>query len=710
MNSGRILIVFLSVVTLFIPLSNSAKLSNAFPRSRSVLVHVKVDLSNVAAAQKSLKFPYIIQLLFGNSIIDFKRKNDGYYQLHHTKSSQSYILPMSSKPNLIPSVGLVFKQYSLGTYPVPMENSILFVRLVTRSSSARLYIWIVSSGIYTQKQLFKQRLFTRSLANEFADNARRALGVSGCSDIITVSGLCNHLNNTLSGTTMQELLIPMKITRPTSTSMEGMKPNVRDISNAIVKSTHDKKAPYNANMWFVIFGQLVDHEIVLTPNEHNDPDASTPIIETKSNVKMDFTRAGVLRYKYSSCCQSKYLTSDRVWSSFPFNRITSFVDGSAVYGSSHLRVNTLRAFHKGKIILQTVGGEKYMPFNNPSQLKFTLHNEPSDHDGTLFAAGDVRANENLFLTAMHTLLAREHNRVCDLLFKYLHSQKKLRLLRDSWMFTTVRQIVAAEMQSITFNEFVPLLLGSDALPKYQKYNPKIDARVSIFHSAFAFRWGHSGIAEKFYMRDRRNQVHFRKLKNVFFNTKEFLKFGMDNIIEAATNISSMDIDEQIVESLRDSLFKPPESKTLDLASLNLQRGRDVGLVSYLKVQEWYKTGKDLDNIPVDLQKKLLAVYKKKEYIDAFIGCLSETKKPGALLGPLCWKINQEQFINLRDGDRFYYENVEWHKDIRNWDLIKKITNHEYRMADLVRDNTNLKSKFKGGESLFKTTSLIDNTL
>ncbi len=83
------------------------------------------------------------------------------------------------------------------------------------------------------------------------------------------------------------------------------------------------------------------------------------------------------------------------------NAITTWIDASSVYGSDEERADALRG-RKGK--LKTSRG-KLLPRNSQG-----LPNAGGPRPD-LFLAGDVRANEQVALTAMHTLWVREHNRI-----------------------------------------------------------------------------------------------------------------------------------------------------------------------------------------------------------------------------------------------------------------------------------------------------------
>jgi hypothetical protein len=101
-------------------------------------------------------------------------------------------------------------------------------------------------------------------------------------------------------------------------------------------------------------------------------------------------------------------------------------------------------------------------------------------------AGDVRANENVALTAIHTLFAREHNRiVAALAGRPLSAEDK---------FQIARRIVGAEAQYITYNEFLPAL--GVRLDPYRGYSAGVNPSLSNEFAVVGYR-AHSMIHGEF---------------------------------------------------------------------------------------------------------------------------------------------------------------------------------------------------------------------
>ena len=149
-----------------------------------------------------------------------------------------------------------------------------------------------------------------------------------------------------------------------------------------------------------------------------------------------------------------------------------------------------------------------------------------------------------------------------------------------------------------------------------------------------------------------------------------------------------EVDNVIVEGLRSNLFGPPGSgKMLDLASLNIQRGRDHGLKDYNSMRYFYGLPKITSfseiTSKVDLQDKLKSVYDDVDSIDPWIGGICEDHIKGSQVGPLFFKILSNQFGRLRDCDRFYYKNDPTLSSEQK-DIIKRT-----KLSDIIMRNTNI---------------------
>ena len=156
------------------------------------------------------------------------------------------------------------------------------------------------------------------------------------------------------------------------------------------------------------------------------------------------------------------------------NQITSYIDASNVYGSDDARAGELRSNIGGK--LKTSSGNLRAlntgGFPNTNENPFV----PAEQ---LFLSGDMRANEQVGLTAMHTLFVREHNSLADLIaVKHFAGQNLSDPAVVAEIDQTARMIVGAQMQAITYNQFLPAMLGPIAITPYTCYDPRIDATVA----------------------------------------------------------------------------------------------------------------------------------------------------------------------------------------------------------------------------------------
>jgi len=344
------------------------------------------------------------------------------------------------------------------------------------------------------------------------------------------------------------------------------------------------------------------------------------------------------------------------------NGITSWLDGSMVYGSSEAAANGLRAFTGGK--MKTSDGN-LLPVGT----------------GGFFQAGDARANENPELTALQTLFVREHNRIAA----------NLATANPTWtdeqLFQKARATVIGELQAITYNEWLPALLGSGLGP-CRGYDPTTNPAISTEFATAGFRFGHSMLGNdiEFLGNDGRPVADAVELADAFFNPALVSAHGIDPLLKYLASDPASEVDTKVVDGVRNlRLTVPGGSVTLDLASLNVQRGRDHGLSDYnaTRVALGLPTVTDFGQITANkgLQQSLKDLYGTVKNIDLWVGVLAEDHVKGGSVGATGRAIILEQFGRLRAADRFWYENTFTGSELQ--------TLRNTRLSDVIARNTQL---------------------
>ncbi len=431
--------------------------------------------------------------------------------------------------------------------------------------------------------------------------------------------------------------------------MTHARPGARAISNAIFDQSTFLANSRGMTSMVWQWGQFLDHDIDLTPTNGVefmpmpipawDPDFDPT---GTGNVMMPFTR-------------SIYDTG-AVGARQQMNEITTWIDGSNVYGSDASRATLLRTGVGGR--LNTSAGN-LMPYNTTG-----AENAGGDTRTDLFIGGDVRANEQPGLAAMHTLFVREHNYWADRLAGENPGWN------DEQIYQMARRIVGAEMQRITYNEFLPALLGdaNAQMGDWAGYDDEADPTISNAFSTAAYRMGHTMLNEELLSLNNDGTAHASghlSLADGFFNSSFIATHGIDSMLKGLTEQLANEVDAQLTDAVRNQLFGNPEAgetMALDLAALNIQRGRDHGLADYNTMREDFGLDRltsfgELTDDAV-LAAELQALYGSIDNVDAWVGMLSENKIDGSSVGELMGAILIDQFRRLRDADRFFYLNDE----------------------------------------------------
>jgi hypothetical protein len=402
-------------------------------------------------------------------------------------------------------------------------------------------------------------------------------------------------------------------------------PNARFVSNRIINDGtaafavfSERRLTQMAWQW----GQFLDHTFDLRDN--TGATATPDNIDFNANDPMEsFTNTlGTIAVNRSA--QSPGTGTSTANPRQQTNTITSYIEAQNVYSSSNTRLDWLRN--------GPVDGD---PTNNQATLMMSATNylptasargnaataPPADHDGRLAShpqdariAGDPRANENIGLTAMHTIFAREHNRIVGLLPNSLSQEDK---------FQIARRVVIAEEQYITYQEWLPAM--GIALPIYTGYKSNVNATIANEFATAAYR-AHTQIHGDFevaaasgqYSTAQLNQFRAESLLvNVdatgagtidipmavsFFNPDVLEQLGAGPMLLAEQE-QQYNNDETITPQLRSELFQIPSSQdpnclvsaeltqcyntVSDLGAIDIQRGRDHGLGTYNQVRAAY---------------------------------------------------------------------------------------------------------------------------
>jgi hypothetical protein len=415
-------------------------------------------------------------------------------------------------------------------------------------------------------------------------------------------------------------------------------PPARYVSNRVFNDLSQNLFSENGvTQWGFTWGQFLDHTFGLRQVDGErapipfDPD--DPLEAFEADTPIDFRRTPAAPGTGEDSPREQ------------MNTVSSYIDAWSVYGGSPERLEWLREgpvdgdlSNNGARLLTAPG--RYLP---GADARGDAGDAPTmELQGRLAAArsearvaGDVRANENALLTSVHTLFVREHNRIVDALPRVLAEQVK---------FEIARRVVGAELQYVTYNEFLPAL-GVELAP-YRGYDADVDPSLSNEFAVVGYR-AHSMIhgeiepradaadytpAELDALREQGVEVKSENeaadddedaeedepvertlavpLNAAFGNPGLVSAIGLDPFLAGLADEAEYRNDEQIDNQLRSVLFQIPGpgvsdpsecldgptlpecfTTVLDLGALDIQRGRDHGIPSYNDLRAAYGLGR-----------------------------------------------------------------------------------------------------------------------
>jgi Animal haem peroxidase len=398
-------------------------------------------------------------------------------------------------------------------------------------------------------------------------------------------------------------------------------PPARYISNRVFNDLGQNLFSENdVSQWGWVWGQFLDHTFGL---RNEKPGEKAPIpFDSKDPLERFRNDLGAIDFFRTPAAPGTGVSTPRQ----QINTVPSFIDGFAVYGDSAKRLEWLRngpvdgTLADNAATLMLPGG--YLPGagargNVAAAPQMDLMGPLMGHRANAIEAGDVRANENIALTATHTLFAREHNRIVLLLPTSLSAEER---------FEIARRVVGAEQQYITYTQFLPAL-GVHLSP-YRGYNPNANPTITNEFASVGYRV-HSMVHGEFELQVPQGTYRTKQLDGfqrvgievehvggndklvvplglAFGNPSLLQSVGLGPLLKGLGKERQYKNDEQIDESLRSVLFQIPKpgnpdpascgaptvkpgcfSDVQDLGAIDVERGRDHGMPPYNEMRVAY---------------------------------------------------------------------------------------------------------------------------
>ena len=486
---------------------------------------------------------------------------------------------------------------------------------------------------------------TASMAGALVTVLTTFPAVSSAAEYRTIDGSQNNLLQPSLGQTGRSHLRKGQANYADSVAaVDGLRPNPRQVSNAIFHQSTSLPDPRGLSEWVWAWGQFLDHDIDHTLTDPANGVLSIPIPAddpTFAPVGLGGTHINVSRSDFDPATGT---TDPRQ----QINNITPWIDASNVYGgraneSSMQRTDWLRIGIGGRMKVTDAGSiGDLLPLTQPGAPEMAHQDVPSMGSNT-FVAGDVRANEHTVLLSIQTLFVREHNRLAGLLASANPA------MGDEELFQRARKIVGAELQAITYHEFLPAL--GVPLDTYTGHDSNVDPRIATEFASAGYRMGHSqvrGVLTRIQVDGQPIAQGHVDLADAFFNPTLIYDSGLEPLFRGLAATTQESTDAKIANGLRNQLFmrfvpgQDPNdpgqvvANATDLASINITRGRDHGLPFYNDAREDYGLSRVMDFSDVtsnmELQLALESVYTNVNELDLWVGVLAEDPVTGSSLG------------------------------------------------------------------------------
>ncbi|CAI5451438.1 unnamed protein product [Caenorhabditis angaria] len=511
---------------------------------------------------------------------------------------------------------------------------------------------------------------------------------SSCSDNFhrttrSISGICNNVKNRKWGnseTGMRRLLGAVSYSDGLNTirtrGVNGkLLPSAREISNKIFQASNENATSKQYNHLLMQMGQFLAHDLIFMPSSTarsygggslncsscDSPKTVSPNCAPIPVPSDDpYFKIGCIRLTRALNGQTGFGIRQQI------DQNTHFIDLSAVYGSEDCEAVTVREYKDGRLL-----EFRYANYVLPPQ-NVRDENCQSRSPFHCFTCGDFRNSLHPALIPIHTVFIKQHNRLAQMI------KNSRSGLTDEQIFQLARRIMIAQWQHFVYSEYLPNILSLAIRKKYdlveldngfyKGYKQTRDPSLTNEFTGAAFRFGHSQARDRFQRINNKGQSQgdYKLGNDIFYADQNYLagNGGWEAILIGMIKSEAMEVDRYISHSMRNEIFRirQKEGTGVDLAAVNVMRGRDIGLLPYTSyrkfaglsaVKSWDGLSQEFTKENIDALKK---VYDSYDDIDLYAAILSEKHMGESIVGPTAANIIAETFEGLKVGDRFYYEN------------------------------------------------------
>ncbi|XP_062338520.1 eosinophil peroxidase-like [Osmerus eperlanus] len=652
-------------------------------------------------SEESLGSPYI-----QSALEEAKRIVDDAYKYSREKSL-TRVRSESVKPS---DVLRLYKQPRRDTRSAVraadyMENTLRLIKANVHHAHKRSINLINATDILSDQDLETIATMTGCAARVRPPSCRTTPNIN---KYRTATSVCNNLNNPFFGASNTPFtrLLPAQyddgVSEPigwdqNKTFNNFVLPLVREVSNLILNTTDEAVVSDQEFTHLVtLFGQWNDHDLTFTPFspsirsfsngldcdqscERSEPCFPIPIPPRDPRIPSGPNNC-IPVFRSAPVCgtgNTAYMFGGVSNKREQINALTAFLDLGQVYGSEEGLALELRNLTDDGGLMRvntefTDNGRELLPFTtlngNMCATRKRITNDTNAREVPCFFAGDARVDENIALTSIHTLFVREHNRLA----------RELRRINPHWdsetLYQEARKIQGAYAQILVFRDYLPHIVGPDVmnrkLGRYPGYNEAIDPSIANVFATAAYRFAHLAIQPLVFRVDTNlnENPNFPSvpLYEAFFTPwRVVFEGGVDPLLRGLiirpAKLGTQ--DHMMVNALRDRLFQFVMHIALDLASLNMQRGRDHGLPGYNKWRRFcgLSEPKNLQELAqvlnnTELAYSLLQLYGTPANIDVWLGGVAEPFVRNGRVGPLFACLIANQFKRIRQGDRLWYQN------------------------------------------------------